>query len=321
MPKLILACPRRRFFPRKGELRALRWLAHAVAVKKFLVIALAVVVGACAATTPERSSATLSSMCGSLSTHPAHYGHVIWIWFENKSYSQVIGNSSAPYLNRLAKRCGLATHFHAIRHPSLPNYIAATSGSTQGITDDAGPSSHPLRVRSIFSQVRAAGYRWRSIEESMPAACYLWNSGEYAVRHNPAAYYGRIRTICRNSDTPSLTAWHRRFTFVTPNVCHDMHDCSVATGDAWLRRFLPRIVSSHGYQHGRTAIFIVWDEGDYSSSNRVPLLVISPYTPAGKRVSTSLTHYSLLRSTESMLGLRYLGKAATANGLRAGFHL
>ena len=290
-------------------------------MKKFLFIVLAVVVGACSGTTPERASAGLSSTCGSLSGHPAHYRHVIWIWFENKSYSQIIGSSSAPYLNRLARRCGLATRYHAVTHPSLPNYIAATSGSTHGIADDEGPWSHRLAVGSIFSQVQAAGDRWRSIEESMPEPCYLSNSGRYAVRHNPAAYYTGIRTTCERWDVSALTAWHCRFTFVTPNACHDMLDCSVATGDAWLKRFLPRVISSYDYQRGRTAIFIVWDESDYSSSNHVPLIVISPYTPAGKRASTSLSHYSLLRSTESMLGLPYLGKAAKANGLREAFHL
>src|SRR5919201_7009042 len=96
-----------------------------------------------------------SGICGTYASQaaPATVSHVIWIWMENHSYSEIIGSSSAPYINRLASQCGLATNFFAESHPSLPNYIAATSGSTQGITDDALPSSHPLNVSSIFGQV------------------------------------------------------------------------------------------------------------------------------------------------------------------------
>src|SRR5213079_1440463 len=109
-------------------------------------------------------------------------------------FGEIIGSSAAPYLNKLASQCGLATAYKAISHPSLPNYIAMTSGSTQGITDDSGPSAHPLDVPSIFSQL---GSDWRALEESMPSNCSLKNSGQYAVRHNPAAYYTNIRTACQ----------------------------------------------------------------------------------------------------------------------------
>ena len=118
---------------------------------------------------------------------PTRYDHVVWIVFENHSYRQIIGSSSAPYFNQLARKCGLAKNAAALRHPSLPNYIGLTSGSTQGITDDGSPSKHPLNVPSIFSQLRSGGSR--SLQESMPSNCALGSSGRYAVRHNPEAYY------------------------------------------------------------------------------------------------------------------------------------
>ena len=182
--------------------------------------------------------------CGTASTPPATYQHVVWIVFENHSYSQIIGSSSAPYINQLASDCGLATNFHAETHPSLPNYIAMTSGSTQGITDDNGPGSHPLDVPSIFSQLPGGGSR--SLQESMPSNCLRSNSGQYAVRHNPEAYYTNLGTDCANFDVPLASPPNisAGFTFVTPNLCNDMHDCSVATGDAWLSNFLPTILSS-----------------------------------------------------------------------------
>jgi hypothetical protein len=257
------------------------------------------------------------------------WAHVVWIVFENKSYDDVIGSVNAPTINSLASECGLATSFYAETHPSLPNYIAMTSGSTQGITDDLAPAAHPLDVSSIFSQLSPDG--WRSLSESMPSNCYLTNSGNYAVRHNPAPYYTNIRTECANQNvplgpTPDLSA---RFTFVTPNLCHDMHSCptqndnatEVQTGDAWLSTFLPQVLDSPEYTAGATAVFITWDEGG-GADQRIATLVIAPSTPVGTTSASMFDHYSLLRTTEEMLGLTtYLGEAANAVSMRSAFGL
>ncbi|MDP9259180.1 MAG: DNRLRE domain-containing protein [Actinomycetota bacterium] len=257
--------------------------------------------------------------CGTAVTPPTTYQHVIWIVFENKAYSEIIGSANAPYLNTLASECGVATNFFAETHPSLPNYIAMTSGSTQGITDDNPPSSHPLAVPSIFSQVAS----WRSLQESMPSNCALTDSYPYAVKHNPAAYYTGIRTACASFDvplgsTPDISA---AYTFVTPNLCNDMHDCSVSTGDSWLSTLLPKILGSTAYTSGSTAIVITWDEDDSSASNHVATLVIAPSVPMGTSVATTFNHYSMLRTTEELLGVNtYLGNAATAPSMRSPFH-
>jgi phosphatidylinositol-3-phosphatase len=262
-----------------------------------------------------------SGPCGTTSTPPATYQHVVWIVMENKTYSQIIGSSNAPYINKLADQCGLATSFYAETHPSLPNYIAMTSGSTQGITDDNDPSSHPLTAPSIFSQLNTG---WRSLQESMPSNCYLSNSGQYAVKHNPAAYFTNIRTQCGTqdeplTDPPDLSA---KFTFITPNMCDDMHSCSVATGDSWLATWMPKILNSSQYQSGSMAVLLTWDEDDYSDSQHIATLVISPSTPAGTKAGTSFNHYSMLRTTEQLLGITtYLGNASTAASMRHDFNL
>jgi hypothetical protein len=249
---------------------------------------------------------------------PSRYDHVVWILFENHSYNQVIGSSSAPYFNQLASRCGLATNYSAISHPSLPNYIALTSGSTQGITDDSGPSSHPLNVPSIFSQLGGAS---RSLEESMPGNCALRDSGRYAVRHNPQTYYTNVRGNCGSYNVPLGRPANSsaRFTFITPNLCSDMHDCSVSTGDSWLAGFLPSLLTSSDYRGGKTAIFVTFDEG--SGGNKVVTLVIAPPVHPGARSATAYTHYSLLRTTEELLGLGLIGSARSATSMRAGFGL
>ncbi len=226
------------------------------------------------------------------------------------------------HLNELGGQFGLATNFYAEGHPSLPNYIAMTSGSTQGIGDDNPPADHPLDVPSIFSLLPSGASR--SLEESMPANCQKTDSGECAVRHNPQTYYTNLAPDCAAhnvplADPPDLEA---RFTFVTPNLIHDMHDGTVADGDAWLSTFVPKVLASAEYAAGRTAVFITWDEDDDLSGNQIPTLVISPSIAPGTKVAQRLDHYSMLRATQEMLNLApLLGNAAAAVDLRAAFNV
>jgi phospholipase C len=294
-----------------------------------------VAIAAVVALVPAAGHAQPQSPCGTASRAP-RFHHVVWIWMENKSYNDVAGSSAAPYENRLAHACGLATHYHAVAHPSLPNYIAATSGGTHGIGDDGPPSSHPLGVASIYGQLDARGKTWRDYEESAPGRCPLASHGRYAVKHDPAAYYTRIRRVCRVADVPLGTTARGRFrtdladgtlpafSFVTPNLCDDTHDCPVATGDAWLRSWIPEILASPNYLAGDTLVFLTWDEADGGASNRVALIVVSPSTRPGIESATSFDHYSLLKTTEQLLGIRsYLGHAGDAGtaSMAPAFHL
>jgi phosphatidylinositol-3-phosphatase len=244
--------------------------------------------------------------------------HVVWVLMENKDYSSVLGSGSAPYVNRLARRYGVATDYSAVSHPSLPNYIALTSGSDQGISDDSDPSSHRLNVPSIFGQLPGGGSR--SLEQGMPSRCAKGDSGEYAVRHNPETYYTNLGRGCAGYDVPfgakpDLSA---RFTFVTPNLINDMHDGSVGDGDRFLQSYVPALMSTPQYRARNTVIFIVWDESEGGSGNRVPCVVISPFTH-GVRDGTPYTHYSLLRTTEALLGLPLLGNARSAHSMLGKF--
>ncbi|HUY29495.1 MAG TPA: alkaline phosphatase family protein [Acidimicrobiales bacterium] len=244
----------------------------------------------------------------------------MWIVMENNGFSQIVGNPAAPFLNRLAAECGLATNYLAVAHPSLPNYLALTSGSTDGVTDDAEPAAHRLSVPNIFSQL---GGRWKALEEAMPGPCDRVTSGQYAARHDPAVYYVDLGATCARDVVPlryplELSA---PFTFITPDVCNDMHDCSVATGDAWLARTVGDIVASSEYRSGRTALFIVWDESESSGPNRVAAFVVAPSVPRGERVALPFTHYSLLATAEDLLGLARLGSARSARSMVAPFHL
>ena len=262
--------------------------------------------------------------CGSGGNPPKIYDHVIWIWMENHSYGQVIDSTAAPFETGLAHACGTATSYDSVGTPSLPNYIGATSGGTQKIGDDNDPGNHPLTVDNLFRQVRTSGQSARSYLESMPGNCTVTDSGAYWAHHNPAAYYigGRDRAACQSDDLPlgafaqDLHTGLPAFSFVAPNVCDDTHNCPVTDGDQWLAHWIGAIVSSPAYRSGTTAVFVVWDE--YSPT---PNLVIAPDTPAGTRYGGPADHYALLRTTEDLLGLPHLGKAASAPSLRSPFRL
>jgi len=309
--------------------------------------AAAIVTGALAAAA---SPAGSTALCGSLGSPPAVYAHVIWIWMENHSYDKVVGASGSKQASKssfvdgtLIPSCGLATNYHAISHPSLPNYVAATSGGTQGISNDCAPAKCALNAASLFEQTSS----WRSYHESMPSDCALSDSGAYPADHNAAAYFTRIRSKCTAWDVPlgstssgSLASDLKngtlpQFALVVPNTCDSTESCPVSTGDAWLQAWIPKIALSKTYQSGKTAVFVTWDEGGGGSSGEnclanlgdtschVATIVISPYTRPGTTSGTLFTHYSLLKTTEQLLGLGALGLAG-ANGtqsMRSAFHL
>lgn len=178
------------------------------------------------------SPAQADTPCGT-SARPSGggYQHVVEIVEENQSYSKIIGPSGskqakiAPYINSLATQCGLATDYHSIRHPSLPDYLALTAGDTFGISGNILPTTAPapLVAPSIFSQQVTT----RSLMESMPFNCYEQDSKPYVAHHNPQLYFADQQATCLTNnepllfDAPDLSA---AFTLIAPNNCHNMHD-------------------------------------------------------------------------------------------------
>ena len=259
---------------------------------------------------------------------------------ENHGYSQVVGSPSAPFENTLLEQCGLAANFHAETHPSLPNYIAATSGDTQGVTDDGSPAAHPLGSRPASSaRSRTPGSTWRSYQESAPGE--LPSHVRRPVR-GPATirrqYYTGIRDDCATWDVPMGTTAAGNLLYGPrrghaagvrvprrPNLCNDTHDCSVATGDAWLEAWFARIVASARLRRRSTVIFLTWDEDEHTEGNRIPTIVVSPSTHGRDRLDRRPSATTrCCRTTEELLGIpEFLGHAAdpTTNSMRADFNL
>src|SRR5206468_2687140 len=118
---------------------------------------------------------------------------------ENKGYHQIIGNPHAPFINRLAGRYALATNFYAVTHPSLPNYLALTSGSTFGVRRDRGLPG--LDGASLLSQLTHAGRSWKAYVAGVPSSCFLGAKAPgYTKALNPFVHYERLihdRAQCR----------------------------------------------------------------------------------------------------------------------------
>jgi phosphatidylinositol-3-phosphatase len=231
--------------------------------------------------------------------------HVFVIVLENRTSDQVMGD---PYISKLATDYGAATNYRGVSHPSLPNYLALTSGSTWGIHDDG---FHALPAGGLGSQLTAAGISWRAYMEGMTNGCFR-SPYPYALKHNPFAYYG---STCPPQVVPftqfagDMAGNVPRMVWITPDLCHDGHDCSNATVSNWLAQTVPVILASDAWQDNGV-LMITWDEG-YDNANSVLTLVIRQ-NPALHRSNQPYDHYSLLATIEDQLGVPRLGQAAQA---------
>jgi len=253
--------------------------------------------------------------------------HVIVVVMENAEFSEVLGH--APYVDTLATRYGLATQSFAITHPSLPNYLALTSGSTQGVSSDC--TGCHTRARNIVDQMEAAGISWKAYLEDQPSACFHGaGAGGYAKKHNPFIYYddiaGSSRRCKRLVGFGQLASDLRRgrlptYAWITPNLCDDGHDCGVSGGNRFLARTVPSLLHELG-PHG--FLVLTWDEGSSSreccgevaQGGQVVTIVAGPDVSPGGRSGQPVDHYGVLGTIEEALGLPPLGGAADASSGR-----
>ena len=250
---------------------------------------------------------------------------------ENHEYGSIVGSSHAPYINSLIRRYGLATNDHAITHPSEPNYLALFAGSTFGIRDDG---VHNLGARNLADQLAAHGRTWHVYAQDLPSRCFLGTAarggvdlagagGRYARKHEPAVSFtdiSRNRSRCdRITRLTGFSPTAASFELVVPNMTNDMHDGTVAQGDAFLRAFVPRITGSSAF--ATSLLLITWDEGSTSvgGGGHVATIVVSPRVKAGFRSAISHSHYSLLRTIQDAWGLGCLNHTCTSNDLREFF--
>jgi acid phosphatase len=251
---------------------------------------------------------------------------VLVFMVENHSLGQM--QEQMPWTAALADRYGYATAYQAMTHPSLPNYLAIAGGSTFGVQDDAGPSSHPLRGPSVFGEALGHGETARLYAEDMPETCATEPAGEYAVKHNPWAYFVDERVDCDRYDVPLTALAHDAAAgglpdagMVIANLCNIAHDCPLSTADTWLRDHVGPVLAGRDFTRGRLVVVITADEDDRSGDNRVLTVVAAHDLPGHQVVSTPLTHMSLSRLYAEVLGFAPLRDAAAAPSLANAFHI
>lgn len=255
----------------------------------------------------------------------------IVIVLENREFDEVIGASNPTYLSRLASEGALAVNYHAIRHPSLPNYLALIGGSTFGITEDC--SDCRASGSNLATQLSTAGVSWRAYMGGMPSACFTGAEvGDYAKKHNPFMYFPSV------TSNPSLCARDvpggrlqsdlssRRlptFAWISPDLCEDAHSCGFNTADQYLRRLVPLLLRQLG-PSGLLAI--TFDEGTTDagccndpSGGRIATVLLGPKVRKGARLRGAYSHYSLLATLEDRLGVSRLRHAREADALGAAF--
>ena len=244
------------------------------------------------------------------------FTHIVVIVFVNREEQQIVGSADAPTFTTMAQRYARLTHYAAVTHPSLPNYLALVSGSTQGIRSDC--TSCIVDARNLADSLGQAGRSWKTYAEGLPRAGYTGaRSGSYAKKHDPFLYFRdvtssparrrrvvpltRLKADLRSGSLPD-------FALIVPNLCNSMHDCSVRTGDTWLRAILPSLLTLPA-----TAVFVTFDEGALGpGGNHVAALALGTAVRPGSRSTQATGHYGLLRTVEAAWGLPLLGRSATA---------
>jgi phosphatidylinositol-3-phosphatase len=241
--------------------------------------------------------------------------HVVVAIFENEDAADVVGSGKAPFLTSLAESGAELTDAHGEVHPSQPNYLALFSGSVHGVRGDECPLE--LSGDNLASQLIDAGLSFVGYAEGLPSPGYTGcKSGDYARKHNPWVDFTGLPASVNEpfSAMPTDYAQLPTVAFVVPDLCNDMHDCSVATGDAWAAEHLGPY-ADWAAEHD-SLLIVTFDEDDGSDVNHIATIVagagvVPTPTPSDQRVD----HYDLLRTIEDMYGLEPLGQAADASPL------
>lgn len=273
---------------------------------------------ACATHSP-RPAAPASHTTSRAAPAPSHsrqaapiprYSHIVVVIEENHPYAQIIGSSSAPYINSLARQGALFTNSHGAGHPSEPNYMALFAGSTFGISGDPCPvdESGP----SLASELITAGHTYASYSESMPSRGYHGcSSGEYARKHNPVANFTNLPATVNDTfaQFPASYARLPTVSFVDPSLLNDMHDGTISQGDTWLKTHFSRYVT--WAKANNSLLIVTWDEDDGSAGNQIATIFAGAHIKGG-RYSENISHYNVLRTIEQAYGLKPLRSSATA---------
>lgn len=246
------------------------------------------------------------------------FDHIVVVIFENKAYGNIIGNAGAPYINRLAESGANLTEMYAETHPSQPNYLDFFSGDNQGVVDNSG-APYQFTTENIAHQLIAAGKTFGAYAEGLPFSGYLGgDTNGYRIHHAPWVNWTNYPATVSHpfAEFPSDFTQLPTLAMVTPNNCNNMHDCSVATGDAWLSANLD------GYAQwaktNNSLLIVTWDEDDSSAANLIPTVFSGAQVVPGA-YSQITNHYGLLGLIEDINRLPRIAHSIPAAPITAPF--
>lgn len=252
-----------------------------------------------------------ASASATATSSPLRFDHMLLVVLENKASTQIDGNPAAPYLNSLMADSAVLTQSRAVAHPSEPNYLALFSGSTHGITDDRCPvglGSQPNLGRQLID----VGLSFAGYSEGLPSVGFAGcSSGRYAAKHNPVTAFDNLPPAVNQpaSVFPSDFRQLPTVAYLMPDLCNDMHDCSIGTGDAWMRDHVDAY--ARWARQNNSLLVVTFDEDDNNSDNRILTFIAGARVRPG-RYDQPVDHYGVLATIEDLYGLSRLGAAATA---------
>jgi acid phosphatase len=242
------------------------------------------------------------------------YDHVVVVLHENKNYPDIASGTKAPYLQQLAGQGALFSQSFGATHPSQPNYIALFSGSMQGISDDNCPNTFTGKG-NLFQQLGAAGISYGAYSEDLPSAGYTGcSTANYRRKHAPWVNFDNVDQSKHRpfSAFPTDYSTLPTVSFVIPNMCNDMHDCSISTGDTWQKNHLDAY--AQWAKTHNSLLITSFDEDNFTSVNQIYTSFVGSNVTVGK-YSEQIDHYRVLRTLEDMYGLPALGNAASRTAI------
>jgi len=241
--------------------------------------------------------------------------NIVIITEENRTYKSIVGSPHATYINQLINNGASTTNYYAV---SKNPYIAMTSGALTSIPNSCLPNNKKCQtqVANITDEIIQSGRTWKMYAEDMPSPCYPTNTSKYTVRHNPFIFYSSIlndKSLCESHVVPyseflkDIDNNLPNISFVSPNICNDMHSCSTAVGDKWLSENVPKILNSKPFKSQNSLLIITWDEG-FGIDNKVLTIFLGPAAKNNYKSNEAYTHYSILHTIEYLWGLNTLTK-------------
>jgi Phosphoesterase family len=279
------------------------------------------------ASVPVRAPAPLTPPTA---TVPA-YDHVFVVMMENQDYANIIGNTrQAPYLNSLLPQSTNFGAMYAEVHPSDPNYLALSAGSTFHVMGDPIETNldYTIDARNIGDLVQDAGKTWKAYYQSAHGPCDKTVHDPYYNDDLPFLYFKDIRddaARCESHLVPlPQMATDLQSTTTTPNFvwwgaddCSDMEGCGIRAGDTFLKETIGDILASKAWTTQRSLLLVTFDEDRYDKERPAQLIptiaLASTGVKQGYLSKVRYDHYNMLRTIEGTLGLGTL----TANDLYA----